>query len=130
MTLFVAISVNAQLQHYIDSLNICKARIDSLQRSLDSLRNGNAANGKYFRLFAPLTFYPDVVESVMGGNANGRNDSTLDDVINNALMQNYLKYPELVEKLTLEEKIRLVTGYGAWHTYPVEKIGLRSIMMK
>ena len=34
-----------------------------------------------------------------------------------------------MEKLTLEEKIRLVTGYGAWHTYPVEKIGLRSIMM-
>ena len=34
-----------------------------------------------------------------------------------------------MKKLTLEEKIRLVTGYGAWHTYPVEKIGLRSIMM-
>lgn len=95
MTLFVAISVNAQLQHYIDSLNICKARIDSLQRSLDSLRNGNAANGKYFRLFAPLTFYPDVVESVMGG--NGKNGSALDEVINNTLMQSYLKYPELVE---------------------------------
>jgi hypothetical protein len=97
MTMFITLSVNAQLQHYMDSLSICKARIDSLQRSLDSLRNGNAANGKYFRLFAPLTFYPDVVESVMGGNGNGKNSSALDEVINNALLRNYLKYPELVE---------------------------------
>ena len=40
-----------------------------------------------------------------------------------------MKYPELVEKLTLEDKIRLVTGYGSWHTYPVEKIDLKSVMM-
>ena len=90
MTLFVTLSVNAQLQHYMDSLTICKARIDSLQRSLDSLRNGNAANGKYFRLFAPLTFYPDVVKSVM-------ESSPSDNVINDILMQNYLKHPELIE---------------------------------
>lgn len=90
MTLFITFSANAQLQHYMDSLSICKARIDSLQRSLDSLRNGNAANGKYFRLFAPLTFYPDVVKSVM-------ESSPSDNVINDILMQNYLKHPELIE---------------------------------
>ena len=89
MTLFVAISVNAQLQHYIDSLAICKARIDSLQRSLDSLRSSNV-NWQFFRLFAPMTFYPDVVQSVM---ENGSSDNT----INNILMQNYLKHPELIE---------------------------------
>ena len=89
MTLFVAISVNAQLQHYMDSLAICKARIDSLQRSLDSLRSSNV-NGQFFRLFAPMTFYPDVVQSVM---EKGSSDNT----INNILMQNYLKHPELIE---------------------------------
>ena len=118
MTLFVAISVNAQLQHYIDSLNICKARIDSLQRSLDSLRNGNAANGKYFRLFAPLTFYPDVVESVMGG--NGKNGSALDEVINNTLMQSYLKYPELV-KTTACKLHKVASAAESTPTAPVRR---------
>ena len=40
-----------------------------------------------------------------------------------------MNYPEIVEQLTLEEKIRLVTGYGSWHTYPVERLGIESIMM-
>ena len=40
-----------------------------------------------------------------------------------------MNYPELVSQLTLEEKIRLVTGHGAWHTFPVERLGIPSIMM-
>ena len=40
-----------------------------------------------------------------------------------------MNYPEIVKQLTLEEKIRMVTGYGAWHTYPVERLGIESIMM-
>ena len=40
-----------------------------------------------------------------------------------------MNYPELVSQLTLEEKIRLVTGHGAWHTFPVDRLGIPSIMM-
>lgn len=40
-----------------------------------------------------------------------------------------MNYPNLVKKLTLEEKIGLVTGYGSWHTYPVERLGIPSMMM-
>ena len=47
-------------------------------------------NGQFFRLFSPMTFYPDVVKSVMEKNSS-------DSVINNILMQNYLKHPELIE---------------------------------
>ena len=89
MTWFLTLSVNAQLQHYMDSLSICKARIDSLQRSLDSLRSSNV-NGQFFRLFSPMTFYPDVVKSMIEKNSS-------DSIINNILMQNYLKHPELIE---------------------------------
>ena len=40
-----------------------------------------------------------------------------------------MNYPEIVSQLTLEEKIKLVTGYGSWHTFPVERLGIDSIMM-
>ena len=40
-----------------------------------------------------------------------------------------MKYPEIVSSLTLEEKIRMVTGDGAWHTYTVDRLGVEGIMM-
>ncbi len=40
-----------------------------------------------------------------------------------------MKYPEIVSSLTLEEKIRMVTGDGAWHTYTVDRLGIQGIMM-
>ena len=40
-----------------------------------------------------------------------------------------MNYPEIVSQLSLDEKIKLVTGYGSWHTYPVERLGVESIMM-
>ena len=40
-----------------------------------------------------------------------------------------MKYPELIEQMTLEEKIRMVTGDGAWHTYSIDRLGIRGIMM-
>ena len=36
---------------------------------------------------------------------------------------------QILSRLTLDEKIKLVTGYGSWHTYPVERLGVESIMM-
>lgn len=40
-----------------------------------------------------------------------------------------MNYPEIVSKLTLEEKIKMVTGFGSWHTFPVERLGIGSVMM-
>lgn len=98
ITIFSILPINAQslVHHYIDSLAVCKARIDSLQRSLDSLRSFNAADSRYYRLFAPLTFYPEVSGSVMGGSNIGVN-TELDGTINGILMQNYMMHPDLVE---------------------------------
>ena len=35
----------------------------------------------------------------------------------------------LVDQLTTEEKVQLLTGRDFWTTWPVEKIGLRRILM-
>ena len=35
----------------------------------------------------------------------------------------------LAGRLTLDEKICLIKGLGTWHTYPLERLGLPSIMM-
>ncbi len=40
-----------------------------------------------------------------------------------------MNYPEIVSQLTLDEKIKMVTGFGSWHTFPVERLGIESIMM-
>ena len=34
----------------------------------------------------------------------------------------------LIAVLTLEEKVRLLTGRDTWSTWPIERIGLRSIV--
>jgi len=36
---------------------------------------------------------------------------------------------ELVTKLTTEEKLLLIKGMGSWHTHPIERLDLPSIMM-
>ena len=36
---------------------------------------------------------------------------------------------ELLAQLTLDEKVQLLTGHDIWGTWPVEKIGLRRMVM-
>ena len=36
---------------------------------------------------------------------------------------------KLLEELTVEEKCTLLVGQGAWHTAPIERLGIPSIMM-
>ncbi|MCL2106773.1 MAG: glycoside hydrolase family 3 C-terminal domain-containing protein [Oscillospiraceae bacterium] len=35
----------------------------------------------------------------------------------------------IVRQLTLEEKLHLITGKDTWHTYPIERLGIPSIML-
>ncbi len=39
------------------------------------------------------------------------------------------KIKELVSKMTVEEKITFCSGYDAWHTQPLERLGIPMIMM-
>ena len=40
-----------------------------------------------------------------------------------------MKYKELIDKMTLEEKASLCSGRDFWHTKPIARLGLPSIML-
>lgn len=84
---------NQLLKNYTDSLAIYKAKIDSLTKANDSLRAeyGYPAENRYFRYFAPLTYYPDITERIFSPNIDneGYDDESLMDI--------YLNRPDLVK---------------------------------
>lgn len=40
-----------------------------------------------------------------------------------------MKYKELIEKMTLEEKASLTSGLDFWHTKPIDRLGIPSMML-
>ena len=45
---------------YIDSLKACKVHMDSLMYAADTLDDDAGSDARFFRVFAPLTFYYSV----------------------------------------------------------------------
>lgn len=73
----------ALVKQYMDSLKVTKANIDS------AVVEANTNDGKYYRLFAPLTFYHGVSENMFALEKNGdEQDCTLANI--------YLNRPDLV----------------------------------
>jgi hypothetical protein len=86
--------------NYVDSLNAFKYRLDSIYSVNDSISNNNSMannDGKYYRLFAPLTFYRSVARKSLRLNVPFDGKSEVDDEIDNTLMNIYLNRPELVK---------------------------------
>ncbi|MDO4160308.1 MAG: DUF3078 domain-containing protein [Prevotellaceae bacterium] len=86
------------VKSYMDSLMVYKRMADSLSRVNDSLMTERKPDSRYFRLFAPLTFYNNVAGSRLSlEGANGEDDA--DEVvkgIDQALLAMYLRHPEYV----------------------------------
>jgi len=40
-----------------------------------------------------------------------------------------MNYEEIISSMSVEEKCRLLVGQDSWHTYPIERLGVPSIMM-
>ena len=40
-----------------------------------------------------------------------------------------MKHPEIIEKMTLEQKAAFVSGYDYWHLESCEELGLPKIMI-
>ena len=104
--LLTTVSVNAQrrtrsvvsessqvVKNYLDSLNVMRKRLDSLQQVNNQLRQ-EQSDGRYFRLFAPTTFYHSGAQKTLS--LQPRTDDELADAIDQAMMSLYLRRPDLV----------------------------------
>ena len=82
-------TVPALVRAYADSLLSRRSRVDSVFAVADSLRDVSP-DGKYYRLFVPLTFYHSVTHSAF---AMPPGDKSL---VNSTLLSVYLQRPDLV----------------------------------
>lgn len=82
---------------YRDSLALYKQRIDSVCRVNDSLMSKPQADARFFRLFAPLTFYYSVAGNSLKLSGSERQDD-VNTAIDNALLNAYITHPELVAR--------------------------------
>lgn len=92
---------SAVVMAYTDSLLSYKVKIDSIFREKAILEPDSSFDSKFFRLFAPLTFY----RSVAGNRlrlSSGRHDD-IDAAIDAALLNVYVMHPEYVRNT--EEEI-------------------------
>lgn len=82
------------VKNYIDSLTVLRQQLDSLQRVNESLRS-EVSDGRYFRLFAPATFYHSGANKTFALNPQKGDEVT--DAIDAALMDLYMRRPDLVK---------------------------------
>lgn len=100
-----------KLNQYQDSLAIYKARLDSIQ----TLQKAYTAFDKY-RLFTSSTFYNDVAQQKLGLNTEMKD--SVSQEIDNALMNIYLKHPELIK--VSEAEINEAGAVNQQITKPIE----------
>ena len=86
---------------YIDSLHTLRTRMDSIYSVNDSLRDQLDISSRYYKLFVPMTFYHDVIEDTLSYHPD-KYKYLDNEEINNALLNIYLKRPDLVGCLPLK----------------------------
>ena len=82
------------VKSYTDSLAALRHQLDSIQRVNDSLRT-ESSDGRYFRLFAPTTFYHSGANQMLSLAPRTGDDVT--DAVDAAMMSLYLRRPDLVQ---------------------------------
>jgi len=81
------------VKKYVDSLNILRQHLDSLKQVNAQLQS-EQTDGRYFRLFAPTTFYHSGAQKKLSLSPATGDDVA--DAIDDALMGIYLRRPDLV----------------------------------
>ena len=89
-----ATNTTAQVvKNYQDSLRVLRQRLDSVQRVNEALRT-ESDDGRYFRLFAPATFYHSGANKVLSLTPETGDDVT--DAVDAALLSLYMRRPDLI----------------------------------
>lgn len=86
--------MDQMVTNYSDSLLVLRQQLDSIQRVNDSLR-AEVSDGRYFRLFAPTTFYHSGANKSLSLTPNAGDEVT--DAIDQAMMSLYMRRPDLVK---------------------------------
>ena len=81
------------VRNYVDSINILKARLDSVTKA-NACQQGCHPNGAFYRLFVPPTFYHSAASKKLTLSSFVSNDA--DYAVDEALMGIYLKRPDLL----------------------------------
>ena len=82
------------VKNYSDSLTVLRQQLDSIQRVNDALRS-EVSDGRYFRLFAPTTFYHSGANKTLSLAPKTGDEVT--DAVDQAMMSLYLRRPDLVK---------------------------------
>ena len=82
------------VKDYLDSLTVLRRQLDSLQQVNTTLRN-EVTDGRYFRLFAPTTFYHSGANKLLAMSPAIGDEVT--DAVDEAMMKLYMRRPDLVK---------------------------------
>ena len=82
------------VKDYIDSLQVLRQQLDSVQQLNSALRK-ESTDGRYYRLFAPTTFYHSGANKALSLKPKTGDEVT--DAIDGALMDLYMRRPDLVK---------------------------------
>ena len=110
------------IKNYSDSLLACRLKLDSLQRVNDSLAvayNNILDDGRFYRLFAPLTFYHSSANKALRLSSVLRGQDAVADAVDNSLLNVYLNRPDLVRNT--ESKLRKVGTVNDEVSKPVQQ---------
>ena len=81
------------VKNYIDSLAVLRRQLDSIQQVNTQLRQ-EATDGRYYRLFAPTTFYHSGARKALSLSTS--EDDEVTDAVDEAMMSLYMHRPDLV----------------------------------
>ena len=81
------------VKNYIDSLKVLRQQLDSVQRVNEALRK-ESDDGRYFRLFAPTTFYHSGAQRAFSLTPQAGDDVT--NAVDAALLSLYMRRPDLI----------------------------------
>jgi len=81
------------VRNYIDSLALLRRQLDSMQQVNQALRR-ESTDGRYFRLFAPTTFYHSGARKALSLSPQTGDEVT--DAVDAAMLNLYMRRPDLV----------------------------------